>query len=333
MVFALILLLAGTGFLFHGARFMVHGASTLAYRLRVPSLFVGLTVVAFGTSAPELLVALRSAAEGLPYLTVGNILGANVVNILLILGLAASLGGLTLKRDGLVRDLPLLLVATVLVAYLGGSWSTAVGREHVLSRTDGVVMLVVFGLFFLSLLLGRARDGQRIIDHFRIANGTITALVGARRVWLAVLELVAAAVLLYLGGEAFVRGATSFGRIVGLSEEAVGLSVAALGTTVPELMTTLVAVVRRQRDIAIGNALGSNLFNLLFVLGTTATVYGLPWSNAFLPDVWVNLAALGLLAFVAFRGRRRGHISRAEGRVMLGSYAAYFLYLIVRFSP
>ncbi len=332
MFFASLLILAGGAFLYKGAQLLVHGSSTIALRLRVPPLIIGLTVVAFGTSAPELFLSHWAAVAGQPLLAIGNILGSNVANILLILGCAAVAGPVLVPRSTLLRDLPILALATAFVALLANDRWFSFTAANLLSARDGLLLLGLFAVFLYALLLEKGMDGMRLIEHFRFRHAYRVSLIGRHSMPRAALETAASVFVLALGAALFVRGAGDLGTALHLPEELVGLTVAALGTALPELATTLVAAWRGEAEIAVGNVVGSNIFNTLFVLGTVAVVSPLPWSSTFNVDLAIHAAAIALVVGVLWHGRRRREISRGEGAFLIVAYLVYVAILFGRFS-
>lgn len=333
MILAVVLCIAGMMFLLRGARLFVHGATTIALRFRIPHIFVGLTIVAFGTSAPELFVTLRAALQGAPALAVGNILGSNIFNLLVILGVAALSGTVLVKKASLRRDVPLLVGGTLLLTVLVSDWLFAGTEGNLLSVRDGLLLLGLFGVYLYALLWEKDHDGLRIIEHFRFRAGYHVTLVGPHRLWLAALECAGAIIALWLGGLAFVQGAIGLGAVFHLPDEAVGLTVAAIGTSLPELVTTLTALWKREADLAVGNILGSNLFNLLFILGSVAVTRPLTWTADFGIDLAWQFVALGMFIIVLFVGKKRGRVSRGEGAALVGTYAIYLISLLFRYAP
>jgi cation:H+ antiporter len=331
MFFATLLIVAGGVFLFQGARFLVHGGSVIALRLRIPAVVVGLTIVAFGTSAPELFLSLASALNGAPYLAVGNILGSNVANVLLILGCAAVIRPVVVQRSTMARDLPLLTAGSVLLLlFANDRWFSLIAANQ-LGIRDGLVLFALFGVFLYALLLEKGMDGMRLIEHFRFRRAYKVSVLTRHSIPKALLEVAVSVFALWFGAVLFVRGAETVGLALRIPEEVLGLTLAALGTSLPELATTLVAAWRREADIAVGNIIGSNVFNLLFILGAVAVAAPLPWTPAFNVDVGAHLAALALLGVVLWWGRKKGEIDRREGALMIGAYILYVASLFGRF--
>lgn len=311
-----IYLLAGLLLLVLGAESLVRGAVQLANRLGISPLVIGLTVVAFGTSTPELAVSVQAALSGSGDIAVGNVIGSNIANILLILGLSALLAPLVVSRQLVRLDVPVMVAAGALTFIL--VWD---GR---ISRLDGCILLAGMLLYTLLLLITSKRAQRLVQDSKADPEHSAAKTTG----WLRHVVLILLGLgLLAIGSQLLVEGAVSLARALGLSELVIGLTVVAVGTSLPELATSLLAVYRGERDIAVGNVVGSCTFNLLLVLGASAVVVtdGLSISpNVMSFDLPVMLAVFVACIPIFFSGYR---ISRWEGALFLGYYLAYILYL------
>lgn len=295
-----ILLIAGLAALFVGGEALVRGAVGIARRLAIPPLLIGLTVVGFGTSTPELLVSVDAALRGVPDIAIGNIIGSNIGNILLILGLAALIWPIRITGDTLRRDTAVMMGAALVL--LPAFWPGELGRPAGLALVAGLV-----GFLLLSFL--RPGSDQPAEDD-----------APPPRLWLALIWVAAGLAALMLGARWLVDGATTIARDLGLSEAFIGLSIVAIGTSLPELATSLVAALRRQSEIAIGNIVGSNIFNVLGILGITALIQPIPVADRFLTlDLPVMIAVSALLTVLLMRPR----IGRLTGLGLLAGYAAY----------
>jgi len=313
MLLHLATLLFGGTLLYFGAEWLVRGSAGLARAFSVSPLIVGLTVVAYGTSAPELVVSSIAALDGRSALALGNVLGSNIANLGLILGLSVLISPPAVEGTMIRREVPILLVATLVVPamlYDGG-----VGRVD-------AALLLLGGLAFTSWTLKTAKRTLPAVAE-PLAAGPAEGPVRTR-LELAGLALLGLAVLV-AGAELFVRGATGVALALGLSERVVGLTIVALGTSLPELATSLVAAARRESAIAVGNVVGSNLFNLLFVLGAAGLIAPLEGSLATYGGD--SLVMLGMTALGAFALRGARLISRVEGALLLGGYVVYLVSL------
>ncbi|GKY88331.1 calcium/sodium antiporter [Sinisalibacter aestuarii] len=297
-------LAAGLALLVIGGDILVRGAVTLAARLGVSPLLVGLTVVGFGTSTPELVTSLDAAFSGAPGIAIGNVVGSNIANILLILGAAAVIAPVTVETRAFRRDgtaLALASLAALAVVLLGS-----------LSRPAGALLLAgliayVATAYWLEKRAVPAEASAPEDQQGGLARPALLALLGIA--------------VTILGARLLVGAATELAQAWGVSDTVIGLTVVAVGTSLPELVTALVAAFRRQGDIAFGNVVGSNIYNILGILGVTALVHPLPVPAEIVAfDIWMMLAATGALALATFTG---GRVSRAEGTAMLGAYAAY----------
>ncbi|MEZ6035955.1 MAG: calcium/sodium antiporter [Planctomycetota bacterium] len=306
--------IVGLVLLVAGARQLVHGASRLAAAAGVPPLIVGLTIVAFGTSAPELAVSVRSAWAGRADMAVGNVVGSNVFNVLFILGASALLTPLVVAMDLVRRDVPLAIGASVLVLLLS--------LDGDIGRLDGALLALGLVVYTSWLIVAARRE--------RSGDEAANAVAGERHtVWRDIGRVVVGLVLLVLGSTWLVDGAVAFARWFGVGEVVVSLTVVAAGTSLPEVATSLTAAARGQRDIAVGNVVGSNLFNLLGVLGVSSLVSpsGLSVADSIVGfDLPVMIAAAIACLPIWARGRT---IPRWEGALLLGYFVAYDAWLVL----
>lgn len=319
----IILIVIGPVLLVKGADFFVDGAAGIAGKCRISPLVIGLTVVAFGTSMPELAVSVTSAATDASDLSIGNVVGSNIANILLILGVSALICKLPVRRSSLVLDIPVLLLASVLLIGLG-VWGKA------LEWWDGLIFLAVFSVYMFFLLRGARKGGQREPEQEKTPKTRLGIWYSSRKAqtWFLILITLLGLGMVVGGGTLLVEGAKYIAREAGMSERVIGLTVVAVGTSLPELVTSVVAAAKRQTDIAVGNIIGSNIFNILFIAGISSLVAPLEFRMTDnLIDALVALAAALLLCFLAmFDGHRLG---RAAGVVFLLGYAAYYVYLFL----
>ncbi|NJL03903.1 MAG: calcium/sodium antiporter [Chloroflexaceae bacterium] len=314
----IVLFVLGLGLLVGGAELLVRGASSLATAVGISPLVIGLTVVSFGTSSPELAVSLQSAMAGQPALALGNVIGSNIFNVLFILGVCALITPLFVQFQLIRLDVPLMIVISLILfglAFDGG-----------LSRFDGL-LLVVGLLAYLTFTILASRKAN-VLD----AQTTLTDEVdrSPRGLAIAIGIAVVGLALLMLGAQWLVAGAISFARLFGISELVIGLTIVAVGTSLPEVATSVVAALRGERDIAVGNVVGSNIFNILGILGITAVIAPIqiaPAAIGFDLPVMVAVAIASLPIF--FSGQV---IARWEGAVLLGCYFSYVIYLILTAS-
>ncbi|MBU0598011.1 calcium/sodium antiporter [Patescibacteria group bacterium] len=313
------LLIIGLGVLVLAAEFLVRGASSLARKIGVKPLVIGLTAVAFGTSMPELVVNIYSAFRGTADIAIGNVIGSNIANILLILGLSAAIVPLIVKHSTVWKEVPLALLAMVLVFFMGNDiWLDGASRD-LLSRTDGFLLISVF-IIFLYYTFGMAKA-----DADSEASGNVRIYKNKY----SIIFMVAGIVGLYLGGKLLVDQAVIMARLAGMSEALIGLTIVAVGTSLPELATSVVAAVHRQSDLAVGNIVGSNIFNVFWILGLTSTILPLSFNAAVNTDVAVGIGATFLLFLAMFVGQRH-KLERWQGILFILLYFSYLAYIVVR---
>ena len=339
IVLAIFLLVLGFVLLVKGADWFVDGAAGLAAKLRIPQLVIGLTIVAFGTSAPELATSVVSAVQGDVGIAIGNVLGSNITNILLILGLSSLFMALPVQQDSLKIDFPVLLGSSALIVLFGAF-------DNEIDRLEGGIMVAALIAYTVSLiwnaLRGREKEGtvSALNDHEVISEEaeTQTSAKGFKAwyekmkafTWFLALATVVGLGLVVGGATLAVEGATAIAEKVGISQKVIGLTIVAVGTSLPELITSVMAARKGETDIAVGNIVGSNIFNILMVAGLSALITPLPFSSegvSFIADGTIAFAAAALLALF---GYVKGHkIRRWNGIVFLLGFAAYYVYLFI----
>ena len=305
-----IMLVLGFALLVWGADKFVAGASALARRLGVSPLLVGLTIVAFGTSAPELAVSVTAALQGANEIAVGNVLGSNLFNLLVVAGLSALICPLVMDRTLLRRDWPLSLLAAVMLCAM-------IAPDLTLSRLEGAVLLAVFALT-LFLQIHAALTGRSPLDDAAEDIVMSPLMIGV--------NILLGLACIILGGQLAVSGATGVARMFGLSETLIGLTIVAIGTSLPELVTSLVAAHKGQNEIAMGNVIGSNIFNILLILGVSSVITPIPVLSTSIVDCLVLIG----ITIVFYLPARRGRLGRFPGALMALCYIAYTVYLIAR---
>ncbi len=324
MLAALLMTLAGLALLVLAGDALVRGAVNLALRAGVPALLVSLTIVAFGTSAPELLVVIKAAAEGYPGVAIGNIVGSNIANILLVVGVPALISGIVMDGESAFRNYVFMMGASI--AFIALAWLGPLDIPH------GVVLLALLGLMLFDAWRS-ARRHRRAHKAARAAQAAAAAEAGEIEEvdpglpgWKIALLLVIGIIGLPLGADLLVKGAVDLAEDLGVSDTVIGLTVVAVGTSLPELATTVAAALRRHTDVILGNVLGSNAFNLLAIMGLGSLFGPLEMPRRVLDfDLWVMLGTALLLApFIILRL----NISRAVGAIMLALYALYVAQLV-----
>lgn len=304
---AVLLLIAGFVLLIKGADWFVDGAAGIAARFGIPQLVIGLTIVAMGTSAPEAAVSITAAKSGNAGITIGNVLGSNIMNVLVILGITSVITAIAVQKSTIRYELPFMLGITLLLMWLGWTSNEIVFWE-------GVVLWVFF-LIYLTYLFIMAKKGQA--DEEEEKN---------RALWLQIVMLVAGVAGIVLGSDLTVDNASKIAAALGMDDRLIGLTIVAFGTSLPELVTSITAATKGKADIAIGNIVGSNIFNILFVVGTTALITPVTFKSSFLTDSVVAIAAGLLLWFGVWKEQK---LKRPVGIIMLVAYATYFIYLLV----
>ncbi len=311
-----LILLAGFAALIYGATKLVDAASSLASRLGVPNIVIGLTIVAFGTSAPELVVNLFAAVDNNTAMVLGNVLGSNIFNVLGILGISALIYPLSVKSNTTWLEVPLSLLAAVAVLVLANDTFLDGDASNAISRTDGIILLLFFSIFLvynITLAVGGTGEDETPTQQYTYLQASLFLLVGLAG--------------LIIGGRLIVMSAVSIAESFGLSERIIGLTIVSIGTSLPELATSVVAVRKRNVDIAIGNVVGSNIFNIFFILGISTVVTQVPVQPEAGTDIMVTIVSSLLLFLFIFTGKGR-QLARWEGAVLLALYVGYILMLL-----
>ncbi|XBQ17624.1 MAG: calcium/sodium antiporter [Oceanicaulis sp.] len=326
-ILLLILIVAGIAVLLFGGEVLVRGATSLARRLGVPALIVGLTIVAFGTSAPEMVVSAAAAIEGAPGLAIGNIVGSNIANILLVLGLPAIIAPLATKAPGVRRNAFIALALTGLFIWFGMDGALGLNEGWALAG------LIVAYVAYLAIGARSAKDDPVIAELTEVDD-----MDGLPQTWLMTgVYVLLGLVLLPVGAQLIVTGGAGIAREFGVSEAVIGLTILAFGTSLPELATALVAALKRQAEMAIGNVIGSNIFNICAVGGITGVAASLatgepaPVEQSFIAfDFWVMAGVMIAIAGLIFAGRK---VSRPVGAVFAAAYVAYVVWLVAQNVP
>ena len=301
----IVLLAVGFAMLVKGADWFVEGTSGIARKMGIPQLVVGLTIVAMGTSAPEAAVSITAALKGNASIAIGNVMGSNILNILIILGVTAVITSVAIQKSTLWIEIPYMLVITVALILMG--------LDGTVSRMEGILLWVMF-LIYLAYLFYLAKNGKE--ENEDVTDSTIKLLISA----------IVGGVIVVWGSDVTVDAATTIAQILGMSERFIGLTIVALGTSLPELVTSVTAAKKGNADIAIGNIVGSNIFNILFVIGTTALITPVVYASNFFIDGVVAVAA-GVVLWLAVV--KHMELRRRWGIAMLLMYCAYFIYLLV----
>lgn len=317
MLLNILWLLFGFIILIYGANKLVDGGSALAFRLNVPNIVIGLTIVAFGTSTPELVVNIFASAEGQSAMALGNVLGSNIFNILAILGLTAIIYPIAIKKATTWVEVPLTVLASVLVLIMFGNNHWTYPPHYIISRAEGILLLCFFAIFVAYTFI-LARKSETETEAVEIKSYTLPV---------AVFYILIGLAGLIIGGRVLVKNAVSIAELLGISQRVIAVTIVSIGTSLPELATSLVAARKKNVDMAIGNVVGSNIFNTFLVLGLSAIISPVNMSMENLMDIFINvIASLLLFAFI-FTGKGR-RIERWEGWLFMLLYLLYLWMLI-----
>ena len=323
MIFvSLIKLVIGFLLLVKGADYFVEGASSIAKKLRIPTFVIGLTIVAFGTSAPELAVSISAALKGSNDIAIGNVVGSNIFNTLVVLGASAAITPIAVEKGIIKKDYPLSIFAAILLGVLSLDMILFKAPAMTISRVDGIILLVAFAFFmYTTVKAGLKQRAAANPEHEEaLANMYMPA-------WKSILILVVGLAGIVIGGDLSVEGAKEIARAFGLSEALIGLTIVAFGTSLPELVTSIVAARKGESDIAVGNVIGSYIFNIFFILGVSATILPMNVSSTYLYDIAI-LVAVMVLSYIPIAKTKK--VSRGMGVTMVAAYLAYTVYLIMR---
>lgn len=309
-IWSLAILVIGFVLLIKGADFFVEGSSSVAKRLRVPSIIIGLTIVAMGTSLPECAVSVTASIANQNELAVSNVVGSNIFNLMVVCGVCALFAPLAVQKDTLKKEFPFSIVCAILMLVLGYIGMT-------LGRGDGIIFLVIFACFLVwmikTALKARSNAEEEEIELLPV--------------WRCIFYIVGGAVAIKFGGDFVVDGASVIASKLGMSQNLIGLTVVALGTSLPELVTSIVAARRNEVDMALGNVIGSNIFNILFVLGVAAAISPIAFIMENVMDIVLLIVMSALVWIFAWTKQK---IGRTEGIIMLLIYAGYLVYIIMR---
>ena len=308
----------------------MEGSASIARKFGIPQLIIGLTIVAFGTSAPELTVSVSSALKGSADIAIGNVVGSNIFNTLMIVGCTALFAPIVITRNTLRKEIPLCILSSIVLLICANDVFLDKAPENILNRVDGLLLLCFF-VIFMGYTFAIASKPGTTEQAGQIEAPTIEEETEIKSLpwWKSILYIIGGLAALIFGGQLFVDGATGIARNLGVSESIIGLTLVAGGTSLPELATSIVAALKKNPEIAIGNVIGSNLFNIFFVLGCSATVSPLPMGNINNLDLSVLIASSLLLWLVGWFFRKRT-ITRLEGALMVGCYVVYTAYLIAQ---
>jgi len=313
-----LLLLVGFVFLIKGADLLIDGASSIAKKFKLSDLFIGLTIVAFGTSAPELTINIIANFRGSADIAIGNIIGACIANILLIAGIAAMISPIRIKTGTAWKEIPLALAVMILLFFLANDSLPGIDKPSLLSRFDGIILLIFFAVFmYYTFGINKIKGEENLsYEKFKMPISLTYVLLGV--------------IGLGLGGHWVVSSAITIARNLGLSETIIGLTIISIGTTLPEMTASVMAVIKKSADIAIGNIIGSVIFNASFILGLSALIKPLSFNPSLNLDLAIALLAISLMFYFVLTGKKERHIVRREGAGLFGAYLIYILFLLWR---
>lgn len=323
MILSTIYLIGGLLLILFGANWLTDGSSAIARRLGISDLIVGLTIVAFGTSAPELVISVISAVGGSGELAIGNAVGSNIFNILVIIGITATVRPMQIGRSILQNEIPLVILSSLVILIMANTPILDSSQQAVISRSSGLILLLFFAIF-MRYTFAQARQIPQPSADPAAERGAATPEIP---LWRALIAIPVGLGALIFGGDRFVAGASDIASAMGVSDAIIGLTIVACGTSLPELATSIAAALKGKPGIAIGNVIGSNIFNIFFVLGTSATITPLRFGGIGNVDLLTLLgASLLFLIFGWLIGKRT--ITRGEGIVMTLLYVAYVGWLV-----
>ena len=304
----IIFLALGFFLLAKGADVFVDGSSSIAKRFKIPQIVIGLTVVAMGTSMPEAAVSIKAAISGNADISIGNVVGSNILNILIILGLSALIFPLSMKKSTQAIDIPIVIGASALLFVLG--------LTGVIAWWGGLIFLLAFAGYLAFLFISSKNSPDSDSDEIKDMP-----------VWKSIIFIILGIGMIIFGSECAVTTASTLAKLAGLNDAFIGLTVVALGTSLPELFTSVAAAMKKNSDIAIGNIIGSNIFNILFILGITSLITPINFAPSFLIDTAISLGCAALVLVLSLWGRK---INRFGGAIMLACYGGYFAYLLTQ---
>ncbi|PLX20598.1 sodium:proton exchanger [Candidatus Parcubacteria bacterium] len=322
MFISILFFILGFIFLVKGADILVEGSSAIAKKFGISNLVIGLTIVAFGTSAPELIVSAIAAWDESTGIALGNIIGSNISNTLLILGTSAVITPLVVKKSTVSKEIPLSLLAILAVAFLVNDQLIDGTAGSFLTRIDGFILILFFSIF-IYYTFGISKIHSSLVEELKEEK------VKKHKTWSSVAMIFTGLVCLYFGGRWIVDSAIFFATSFGLSEEFIGLTIVAIGTSLPELAASAMAAYRKHTDIAVGNVIGSNIFNLFWVLGVSSIINPISYNPILNTDIIILFLSTILVLFAVFFGSK-STIGKWEGASLLGVYACYVVFLIIR---
>lgn len=314
-----IILIIGFILLIKGADIFVEGASNIAKKFGIPSIIVGLTIVSLGTSAPELAVSLIASFEGNNGITIGNVLGSNIFNTLMVLGLTAIVMPIIIEKSTVIKDYIVNILVTILLLVLSFGGKLLFNKEAGLNRLSGFILIgscVIYIIYLIKTAKNQSEDSED--------NKEVNILVSTFKIIIGIIGII-------IGGNLVVNSASNIAYSFGLSDKLVGLTIVAMGTSLPELVTSMIAALKGENDIAIGNVLGSNIFNILLILGVSSSIKPIVISNSLLVDMLFLIIISLILGIFIFKGNKEKlRLGKIEGLILVALYIGYMAYIIFR---
>ncbi len=316
MLLNIIYLLFGFGLLFYGAQFLVDGSSSIARKLRIPEIIIGLTIVSFGTSAPELIVGISAALKNVGDITIGNVIGSNIFNLLLVLGITGVIIPIKVNIDTLKKFIPFSVIVLLILLFMGND-NLIFHRDNIISRINGIILLILFILY--------------VIYNIHLSNNTEFIETNEKNYnfFLSSVFLITGILMLSYGGDMVTNNAVEIARKMNVSEKLIAITVIALGTSLPELITSLIAVIKKKPDIAVGNIIGSNIFNILLIIGVSATIRPIVFNIQLNMDI-IILGISTLLLILLIILDKKKYLNRVSSSIILLIFILYWTYAIIR---
>ncbi len=321
-----LLLVVGLGLLLLAANYIVDSSVAIAQRAKISNFIIGLTIVGIGTSAPELFVSVSSALKGSGDIAMGNVIGSNIANIFLILGVTAMIYPFDIERLQRRRDIPFLILATLFVALIANDSIVPGINENKLNNLDGIVLLICFIGYMCWVVIQKGKDPKAAIME---ADEEAKSSLSGKAPWLLWTIAIASLAGLIYGGNLFLDSAKNLARAWGMSEAVIAITIVAVGTSLPELVTAIVAATKKNPQLALGNVIGSNLFNLMFILGTASTVHSMAFVDINLIDYLMMFVA-SVMLYVVVLTFKKDKMDRVEGFIFFATYIGYMVYLLMR---
>lgn len=321
-----LLLVVGLGMLLLAANYLVDSSVAIAQRAKISNFIIGLTIVGIGTSAPELLISVSSALSDSGDMALGNVIGSNIANVLLILGVTAIIMPFSIERLQRRRDIPFVILASLFVMIIANDSIVPMLNYNSLNRLDGIVLLFLFFIYMCWVIVQKGKDPKRAMEE---ADEEATTSLAGKKPWLLWSIAIVSLVALIYGGNLFLDSAKNLARAWGMSEAVIAITIVAVGTSLPELVTAIVAATKRNPQLALGNVIGSNLFNLLMILGTASVVKPLHFVDINVWDYAVMMLSAIMLYMVVLTFKK-DKMDRIEGVIFFAAYVAYIIYLLMR---